>query len=995
MNTFLEQQINLLIDKNIITPINQDIGFFEYQKDGNTIFYINFQGISELDKVTSKILWNKWASNIIISLDLQNNKIYLWDTRNFEYENKKSLLLEEVENLDELLTIANNKRYEEVLNNISNSIENEWLFAWKLNQILENRKKENTVNKELLKDLKEVFKLLKDNNQYIENIDKTLVKVILQMLFVCFLKDNNIDVIPEKILNIKDIFNFLKEIKIKFNWELFDETQLEIWKNEKFNNDDNFDVLKAVFFDRTWKFENKQMSFLFKSESWKLIFEKYNFKYIPTILISNIYEWLLEFIYKQNKKKLWIFYTRPNVVKSILNRYLKKDLEKYDFEKTFPKIYDPTCWSWVFLVSAFELIINHIESKNKKLDFNQRKKILEETIYWSDLEDNSIYITEFSLYLELLKWIWDDYKNKENKFPNLLKSKNLIKWDSLLWWSFYNEKLTLKNWLEKIFFKYKFDYIFWNPPWSKDIFWDDYKKEIEKELKIKSVEASESFIIKSKEYVKKWWKICLLTNSKNYYRDKWDKFRKIILDNFVLEELINFNDINEYLFENTLEPATLITLLNEKKKENYDIKFLKVEESNFSKYYIFTLDWKHITTSKDELLENIDKWWIFYKWDKYDLNLINYLIEDKNILDNIISNNSSLWWFQISWEKQKQNLKKYMFLKKEKFNSLFIYIDQISKYLVEKKYYLDFNSLEKSWIHRNRSWNKYIFEWNKIFFNSKNKSFAFIWENSYFLDKTYVLKFDNKKENYYFYILWLLNSSLINNYFLENYSFRRWLKWWKHTWVLVEDIKNIPIPNLEEDNLLFEKISELAKELYKIHQEENNQEQIKIKQQELDKYVMIAYNIFSDIDKQIIADFWKNDLDENINDDDLIEYWELFAETFWNSAAGAIMKRQKIIWDNIDFKYWKDSFLWLSWICFNFNNSKITEKFENLTKELFSSSLESDDVFNWIENSRVYLSEKRYLFIIKPNKKKYWTLSNAYKDSLYENELIFKNIKIK
>ena len=580
-----------------------------------------------------------------------------------------------------------------------------------------------------------------------------------------------------------------------------------------------------------------------------------------------------------------------------------------------------------------------------------------------------------------------------------------------MWWSFDGNELTLKNWVEKISFKHKFDYIFWNPPWSKDIFWDDYKKEIEKELKLKSVEASESFIIKSKEYVKKWGKICLLTNSSNYSRSTWDNFKRFILDNFIIEEFINFNEINKYLFEDkTTHPATLITLLNKENKENYDIKFLKVEESNFSKYFIFTLDWKYITTSKDELLENIDKWWIFYKWDKYDLNLINYLIEDKKNLKKI-SISKAFSWFQLSTKKDKQTLFDNLIKNnKPKGYELFIKDEDINNYfIVNKNKFISYNELESNSIFhiiykkntnevssiKNRKDSIEIFEWNKILFNPQTKSFAFVLENSYFLNKTYVLKFWDKNEKYYFYILGLLNSNLINSYFIGNYTSRKWLKWWKYQELLVKEIKNIPIPDLEESTPLFDEISKLSKELYLLHQEENKQEQIEIKQQELDKYVEVAYNIFSDIDKQIIADFQKKDLEENISNDDLIKYWELFEKHFINSRAWILMKRQNIIWDKIDFKYWNDDFLWLSWICFSFNNQKIIENFDNLTKELFSSSLKSEDIFEWIESSRVYLPEKKYLFIIKPNKKKHWTLSNAYKDSLYENELIFKNIKIK
>lgn len=1018
-----KESIQKLEKQNLISKI-EDIDFFEYKKNWNTIFYITFTSITKVNKKESKILWNKWTSNIIISLDINNQKTYIWDIRNFQYSKKEnsSIILEELnlekKYLEELLSLENNDRYEQILNNISNSFKNHWEFWKEFDSILDKRKKENTVNKELLNDLKKVFKVLKKNNQNIENIDKVLIKVILQMLFICYLKDNKIDFLEQEIWldkeieNINDIYKIFTKIKTKFNGELFWENQLKIWKNIEFKNEDNFDILKKVFFDRIWNLNNDQQSILFKDENDNLIFEKYNFKYIPTLLISNIYEWLLKFIYEDNKKKLWIFYTRPNVVKSILDRYLKKDLEKYDFENNFPTIYDPTCWSWVFLVSAFEMIINNLKIKWKlKLNFNKRKEILEKTIFWSDLEENSIYITEFSLYLELLKWLWNDYNKWENKFPNLLKSKNLIKWDSLLWWKFDLKinKLVLNKEFKEVTFNQEFDYIFWNPPWSKDIFSSEYKKEIEKKLNLKSVEASECFIIKSKEYVKTWWKIILLTNSKNYYRKNWNNFRKTLLENFCIDELINFNNINQYLFEWTDEPATLISLIN-KKKENYDIKFLKVEESNFSKYYIFTLDWKNTKYSKKELLKNINKWWILYKWDKYDLNLINYLIDDKKNLKSLTTN-KAFTWFQLSTLNEKQELfTKIIDNKKNINNELFIEIDDICENkVINKNKFINYSTLDEKYLFhiiykkdtdeissiKNRNPSLNIFKWNKILINSKTKSFVFVWENSYFLNKTYVLKFEKKPEKYYFYILWLLNSNLINNYFLENYTSRKWLEWWQYQELIAENIKNIPIPELEENSELFKIISEFSKELYNLYQEKNKEDEIILKQKELDEYVMIAYNIFSDIDKQIIEDFNLKDLEEDVITKELEEYWKLFQNHFVNSRAWILMKRQKIIWEEINFKPWKDNFLWISWVCFSLNNWKIQEELEELNKKLFLSSLNSNNIFDWIENSRIYLSDKKYLFIIKPNKKKYWTLSNAYKDSLYENKLIFDNIKIK
>ena len=384
------------------------------------------------------------------------------------------------------------------------------------------------------------------------------------------------------------------------------------------------------------------------------------------------------------------------------------------------------------------------------------------------------------------------------------------------------------------------------------------------------------------------------------------------------------------------------------------------------------------------------------KKDIYDINLINYLFKGNIILSEKIINKNCMSWFQLSTNNWENKLKNFFKDDSEKWDFLYLENDDIKNFSVEKKgKFLKYSILDETDIFhftknsiRNRKSNDYIFTWDKILINPKDKKIAYFNENSFYNNKTYVLKF-NKNKNYYFFILWILNSSLINEYFLSMFSSRKDLDKWKYSELEVEDIKNIPIPNLDEDDEIFQKIVELSKKLHNFYQEDI--------QEELNNYVMVAYKIFSDVDKQIINDFMKDkeELKKDVNENDLENYAETFKNNFLESVAWFMLKDNWIISWEIPYEVNKKNIFGISWVCFSLAWDEITEDLQSLDKELLKNSISSENLFDGIRVSRVYIKEKKYLFIIKPSQKKYWLLSNAYKDSLYENDLILNSVNVK
>ena len=150
---------------------------------------------------------------------------------------------------------------------------------------------------------------------------------------------------------------------------------------------------------------------------WRL----YSFNDLPIELISNIYE---EFLGKGNKKG--VVYTPPYLVHFLIDESMPMETPLENF-----KVFDPACGSGVFLVAAYQRLIDWWRIRNhwKNPGLETLKKLLKENIYGTDIEPEAVRLTIFSLSLVLLdelspKEIWENLK-----FDSLKQSGNLFEKD--------------------------------------------------------------------------------------------------------------------------------------------------------------------------------------------------------------------------------------------------------------------------------------------------------------------------------------------------------------------------------------------------------------------------------------------------------------------------------------------------------------------------------------------------------------------------------------
>lgn len=180
-----------------------------------------------------------------------------------------------------------------------------------------------------------------------------------------------------------------------------------------------------------------------------LDFEAYDFSYIPVETLSSIYE---QFLHSQGiGKKVGAVYTPEPVAD-----YLLCELEGSKPLQSGMKVLDPCCGSGIFLVLAYRRLIELAlaQRPNRKPKPTDLRKILCDSIYGIERNQEACHVAEFSLILTLLNYIDppDLHRNRQFKFPSLHNTQ-IFECD------FFDD--------ESDFWKQnkKFDWIVGNPPW--------------------------------------------------------------------------------------------------------------------------------------------------------------------------------------------------------------------------------------------------------------------------------------------------------------------------------------------------------------------------------------------------------------------------------------------------------------------------------------------------------------------------------------------------
>ena len=486
-------------------------------------------------------------------------------------------------------------------------------------------------------------------------------------------------------------------------------------------------------------------------------------------------------------------------------------------------VLDPACGSGAFLVNVFDfLLAKNEEIANTLLDLkwwakqmgfentqSHFKSILQNNIYWVDLNDESVEITKLSLWLKTaIKWKQLANLDQNIKCWNSLIDDSEIAWDKAFSW---------ETKFPQIFADWGFDVIVGNPPYvftRESDFESSTKEYVLDYLENKLVTTNSSwiniqkwkinlfaiFLIKSFELIKKGWNISFIIPNNILRATPYEAVRKYLLDYTNLDEII---DLWKWVFSD----AVVSTIIISYSKNNNNQNKINIKKN--------ITDFINLKFDEDTIEQN------YFLWNQScTFNILVNQVEI-DLIAKIESNSSKLWEYfdyispWIDWSKEK-------FVSEEKINNSYkplLFWKNFWRYVTSfaNKYIL----YDRKVLNRARDEN--IFLSDKIIIqriswwltpikaNLDNQKF-------YTFNSVNNLVIKPEHKNLLKIFLVLLNSRLINWYYALKFSNKSELTVnISKTFLEILPIKNIPLSEqtsfiekanfmLEHNKIMWEKV---------------------------------------------------------------------------------------------------------------------------------------------------------------------------------------------
>lgn len=373
------------------------------------------------------------------------------------------------------------------------------------------------------------------------------------------------DALQKILCNKEETYALFRWLNEKFNGDLFpgkgetaEERETE-WQNEK-NEVDEARHLKllAGFVAGDVELESGQRSL------WPL----YSFDTLPLEFISSVYE---EFL-NEDRQELSAYYTPPHLVDFVLDGVLSWGGTEWDL-----KILDPCCGSGIFLVKAFQRLVQRWKNANPGSEprVDELRGLLENNLLGVDDHEDAIRVASFSLCLALCDEIDPRYYWKRSLFPPL-RNVRLIKSD---FFSEACEEFATPDERDKA--SRRWDLVIGNAPWRGSSLHDDSLATIwanKRAWPIADRNAGPLFLAKGAALTRRDGRVSMIQPAATllYQRssDASDQLRrKLFFENHV-EEVVSFAHLRWQLFNGVKSPACLVTLQPSKPETDYPVSYI-------------------------------------------------------------------------------------------------------------------------------------------------------------------------------------------------------------------------------------------------------------------------------------------------------------------------------------------------------------------------------------------------------------------------------------
>ena len=347
------------------------------------------------------------------------------------------------------------------------------------------------------------------------------------------------------------------------------------WLNEHFNGDlFPGKAVTATDRDREWTEEKrdvkpKHLQLLADfvggridlSDGQGLLWQHYAFDTIPLELISSIYE-----IFVGPPEKNKSYYTSGHVVDFMLDAVLP-----WNGKDAGLRVLDPACGSGIFLVKVFQRLVHRWKKKNQSLPKpSDLKRILQGQIFGADINAEAVRVASFSLYLAMCDELDPrQYWTKEKLFP-LMRERNLIEADF-----FSDVKAPLRTAQDTK----SFDLVIGNAPWGKGSAAPSSEVQqwaTRNAWTVPGTDLGPMFLAKAASLTRAggWVSMIQPAGLLLNRTGPSQKFRQKLLSLYRIEEIINLAAVRRVIFANAIGPACIVTLRPDEPDENSEFAYV-------------------------------------------------------------------------------------------------------------------------------------------------------------------------------------------------------------------------------------------------------------------------------------------------------------------------------------------------------------------------------------------------------------------------------------
>ncbi|MCP4576926.1 MAG: SAM-dependent DNA methyltransferase [Deltaproteobacteria bacterium] len=349
--------------------------------------------------------------------------------------------------------------------------------------------------------------------------------------------------LSEILASHSDTYNFFRWLNEKFNGDLFPgkgetETERETeWHREEQRVTAHHLNLLSEFVSGKLRMDNGQ----------RCLWPQYSFDAIPLDFISSIYE---EFV-RDSEPDEGVHYTPGHIVDFILDGVLPWESKEWDV-----KILDPACGSGIFLVKAFQRLIYRWKQAHpeKEIKASDLKSLLVRNIFGIDIKPHAVRVASFSLYLTMCDEIDPRHYWQQVRFPRL-RDRRLLAED---FFSDTIKKACVKNKADL------YDLVIGNAPWGRNFITEPAKVwAFENNWKTTYGNIGPLFLPKSAELARPGGRIAMMQPSGVLIFNQIGtakEFREKLFSEFQVEEIVNLSALRFGLFKDAVSPSCIVTL---------------------------------------------------------------------------------------------------------------------------------------------------------------------------------------------------------------------------------------------------------------------------------------------------------------------------------------------------------------------------------------------------------------------------------------------------